>query len=276
MLRNLSLTLMICVLLVSALSFVSCKQEAPQPAPTPNTQDPVEDVLGTVSDNLVYNGDFESGSDYDLQPDGSTASLTEGAGVDGSTALAIAQTENYGQCFVDFTDYYGRGKSYLISASFKNNGSTNTSDLTARISFTVVSGAVMDAVETFGWEGYYDCNDIYDGSLLSDDEAEEIFGIETNIIGETITEDGYVTVSGILPATVVEQLLVDTTEKYGSGTPTINYLLATFYVGTYPDQAGYNYYMDDIVIKDLNSELKKQGRTYVVPDSGEEEEEEEI
>ena len=154
MVRKLSLTLMICVLLVSALTFVSCKQEAPQPAPTPNKQDPVEDVLGTVSDNLVYNGDFEEGTDFDLIGDGSATVYTAGAGVDSSAAVAVSQSENYGQCYVDFTSEYGRGKSYLISASFKNNGSTNTKDLTARIghsTFCMGNYAMMRALGKSNW-----------------------------------------------------------------------------------------------------------------------------
>lgn len=275
MVKKLSLTFMLCVLLCSTLVFVSCEPEPiPAPAPTPNPKTPVEDVLGTVGENIVYNGDFETGSETDVTADGSSMVLTPSVGVNGSSAMAVLQNETYGEVYVDFTSDYGRGKSYLISASFKNNGSTNTSDLTARISFTVVSGAVMDAVGKYGWEAYYDCDDIYGGELLSDDEAEEVFGMVTNVAGETIVDDKYVTVSGILPATVIEDLLVSTTDKYGSGDPTMAMLLATIYVGTYPNQNGYSYYLDNVVIKDLNSELKRQGRTYKAPDTGDDDDDE--
>ena len=54
-------------------------------------------------------------------------------------------------------------------------------------------------------------------------------------------------------------------------------LMAVFFVGTYPDQGGYSYYLDDVVIKDLNSELPIQGVTYApeVPEEPEPEPEEE-
>jgi hypothetical protein len=280
MAKRITLSLFV-LLIVSAFVFVSCGQEpVPAPEPKPELQ-AVENKAGEVSGNKVYNGDFDSAEDTDLITDGASAEITEGVGIDGSSGLVVNSAEKYGQVYIDFTKEYGRGKSYYVEASFKDNGSTNPANLkTASISFTVVSGAVMDAVASQpSWDDYYSCQDIYDGSWLSDDEADEIFGIETNCIGEDLSDGEWHTVSAILDAETIDKLLADTTAKYGSGTPTINYLFFGFFVGDYQNggQNDYKFILDNVVIKDLNTEIKKEGKTYVVdePEEPEEEEEEE-
>lgn len=285
MAKKITFTLLVGLLIASALVFVSCKQDpgsqiGPAPSPNPDLV-AVENKLGEVSANKVYNGDFESGSESDIQADGSTASIVAGQGIDGSSAMEVLQSENYGQVYIDITSEYARGKSYYVEAWFKNLGGdgTRTSDLTARLCFTIVSGAVMDAVKEQGWEAYYDCDDIYDGGWLSDDAAEEIFQLETNSGAEDFSSGEWVKVSGILDAVQIDQLLANTTAKYGKGAAqTIQYLLVGFYVGTYPEQDGYHYLIDNVQILDLNKEIKKQGRTYkpAVVEEEEEEEEEEV
>ena len=289
MAKKITFTLLV-LLIVSAFVFVSCSQEAggggkPGPATKPIERTPIELVAGTVSNNLVFNGSFDSGSEYDFSDEDASIEIVADVGVGGSKALSVVQTEKWGDVPLDFTEYYGRGKSYLISAKFKNNGSTNDEDLTGKISFTVVSGAVMDAVKAKKyytedgelWEGYYDCDDIYNGDWLSEQQAEEIFDIVVNTEGEELKDDEYVEVVCVLDAQTIENLLVDTTTKYAPGTePTMAKLLAVFYVGDYKSehgQSGYKYYLDDVVIKDLNSELPIDGITYN-PNAGQEEEEE--
>ena len=279
MAKKITFTLLVGLLIASALVFVSCKQDPgsqPGPAPSPDPElTPVVNKLGEVGGNLVYGGDLE-GEDTDLQGDGATVLRTEGVGVDGSYALYVEQTENYGEVLMDLTDYYGRGKSYYVEASFKNAGveGARTDDLNAKIDFSVVAG-----------QGYastgrdYDVPGQYEGGWMDDDSAAEIFGFETEGAQGTDLSDGeWVTISAVLDAEQIEELLVNQTKLCGGGDVTLYKLAVVFYVGTYSDgdgQTGYKYYLDNVVIKDLNKEIKKTGRTYKAPDTGEEEEEEE-
>ena len=264
--------IMLVLLIVSAFVFVSCDQEAAggggnQPLPQPKAK--VENKAGEVSANLVYNGDLESGSETDLQGEGASAELTEDVGVEGA-ALLVTQTENYGEILVDITDYYGRGKSYYVEGSFKNVGGegTNTEDLTAYVAFSLVAGQGYAAT---GRD--YDVPGQYEGGWLDDDSADEIFGMETHCAGESIADGEWHTVSAIVDAEQIEELLVTQTElNGGSGDPTLYKFAVVFFVGTYSEsgrgQGGYVYYLDNVVIKDLNKELKREGRTYKAPDTG--------
>ncbi len=265
---------MLVLLIVSAFVFVSCDQEAAgggggnQPLPQPKAK--VENKAGEVSENLVYNGDLESEDAPDLQGDGASILRTEGVGVNNSYALLVTQNENYGEVMVDFTDYYGRGKSYYVEASFKNVGGegTNTDDLTAYLAFSLVAGQGYEATGRT-----YDVPGQYEGGWLSDDDAFEIFGIETNMAGEDISNGEWHTVAAIVDAEQIEELLKSETQlNGGSGDPTLHTFNIVFFVGTYsedgPGQKGYVYYLDNVVIKDLNKELKREGRTYEAPDTG--------
>lgn len=260
---------MLVLLIVSAFVFVSCKQEAggvPGPAPTPKEK--VVNTAGEVSGNIIYNGDFESGSDSDLTGDGSSIEVTE---IEDGHALIVNQQETYGEVMMDITKYYGTGKSFYVEGWFKNAGSTNTNDLTAKLSFNIVTGG---GYTTIGQT--YDIPGQYDGSWLSDDEAEEIFGIETNCIGEDISDGEWHKVSAILDAEQIEAVMLSEDDQcHWTGDKTMYLLAVVWYVGTYPDQGGYTYYLDNVVIKDLNRELPTQGRTYEAPEEPEEEEPEE-
>lgn len=268
--------LMMALLLCSAVVFVSCSQNVGNKNGN-NQMGPREPIVldgdGEVGSNIVYNGSFDllGEDDHDLAPDGCDKTKTvivEGKGINGTNALHVVTTEQYGQCDVDITKEYARGRSYYVEASFKlSEDNIRTDNLDASISFRVVSGSVME-----GFENDYDCDDIYAGTsgFLSDTEAEEIFGLVTNRLGENIADGQWHKVSGIIPATVIEDMLVEqsTAPKYGNYDPTIASIVVTFLVGDYDaSQAGYDYYIDDVVIRCLNNDIPKEGKTYV-PSSG--------
>lgn len=249
--------LMVALLLCSAVVFVSCSQDGGKPS-APSTSGPVTNKKGTVGNNLVSNGNFDGAGATTVVEEGSEVEIVEGGKT--GKALSVYQNTNYGCAKVELTKFYGRGKSYYISASFKDNGTPETLETsTPKMSFTVVSNKI---VETFGDE-YYDSNDpdaqiMYDGELLGDEEAGLIFDIETDHDEpDDVTGNGWVTVSAIIPATEIERVLDGSTmyEFY-----------VTFYLGEYPDQNGYKFLLDDVVIKDLNTELPRTGK--YVPDSG--------
>ena len=213
---------------------------------------PVENQIGTASPNLISNGDFESGSETDVLPDGSICVITEGTGTNGSKALAVTQNQDYGEVYLDLTEYYGRGKSFYIEASYRNNDSVKNTDLTAKLFYLVVSEAVYNS---FDW--YPDCEMIYDGELVTPEDAEDVFGLLTNNVSPQLLDDGYVTLSAIIPADEIDMILEETTKQYGSGDPKLKYLQVVLYVGEDLDQDGYSYYLDDVKVIDLNSEIDR-------------------
>ncbi len=259
---------LIVLLIASALVFVSCSQDAAEGGkkipPKPAQDEPVENVEGTEGENILEFGSFEcSLVDIEVAGEESTLAIAEGVGVDASKALSVVQNVNYSSVLFDLTPYYGRGKSYYIEASFKNDDSPVTDDLTGRISFSVVSGAVYDDKS----QPYYDADIVYSGEFLDSGEAEDIFGYEVNDEGGSIDGDEWATVCGIIPATEIDRIV---------GNSTLYQLQVSFYVGTYSNdvehgQKGYKYLIDNIVIKDLNTELDVTGSTY--GDDAEDEEE---
>ena len=274
MAKKTTLLLIVSVLLIAMFAFVACKKD---PVVPPTPQEPVENKAGDVSENLIYNGDLELEDVTDLQGDGASIEILDGVGYDGCRGLKVIQTENYGEVLVDITDYYGRGKSYYIEAKFcnANDAEGRTDDLNAKIDFSVVSGV---GYATTGQD--YDIPGQYDGNWLDEGSALDIFDIE--VLGQATpleVEGGWETISGILDAEQIEALLVNQTQLCGGGDVSLYKLMVVFYVGTYNEgtgQTGYRYYLDDVVVKDLNSELKRTGRTWQpdTPDDPEEEEEE--
>ena len=268
------LMILLSVMLIASLTLISCSQEAKKPDPSDG---PVVNKKGEVSENLLENGGFED-EDLDVQEDGSSIKVVEKEGVGSSKALFVEQTACYGEVLFDMTDFYGRGKSYYIEATFRNAGieGVRTDDLTAKIDFNVVAG---QAYEKTGRD--YDVPGQYDGQWFED--GEEVFDIETDGEEGKLDAKGkdWVTLSAILDAVQIQELLEKETELCGGGDVTMYKLSVVFYVGTYqdeekgegPGQKGYKYYIDNIVIKDLNKELKVQGRTYKPEEGGDDEDE---
>ena len=267
--------LMVALLLCSAVVFVSCSQNAGGNSIKPPREKVENDGEGTHSSNLVPSCDFE-GSSHKVKKDGSDIEVVEGAGIGGSNALYVFQNsgEGYGEVLIDATEFYGRGKSYYVEASFKNIGGegTPTSDVNAKIDFTVVSGA--------GYNKYkktYDIPGQYDYDLLSDDKALEIFDMVTyGASGVAIDDETpeWHTLSAILDAETIDTMITKQTEDYGTSAdeePTLYLMSFVFLVGTHPSQDGYKYYLDNIKIIDLNSELDRTGKTWEDPSAQTEE-----
>lgn len=261
MVKKATLIMIICMLIASACVFVSCNQEqAAPPAPQKKDREEVENTVGTPGENLVE----ELG---DLKEDGSTLAIAAGAGYSGGDAIIVTQTADYGEVVFDLTPNYGSGKSYYIEAWFKNNGSTRTDDLKAYLSFNIVTGSGYDAVgET------YDIPGQYDGDWMDNDEALDFFELETNNGGADISDGQWHKVAAVLDAENIEALMLHEDESNnGDGDPTMYLLSIIFFVGSYPNQDGYIYYLSDVVVKDLNTEIDIEGKTYESPDEGEDE-----
>ena len=266
--------LMVVMLLASALVFVACSQNAGGGGGTkpPAQKLEVKDKKGTVSENLVRNGNFDDAeSEYtDVEhassDQGVDASIVADVGIGGSKALKVESIKNWGEIDIDMTRVYGRGKSYYIEASFKDDGTPADKKDSAipHFSFTVVSNYIL---EKYGKE-YYDVtkwdegDDIYEGNEpMDDDIAAVTFGIETNQDAVPLADaslsstDGWQTLSAIIPATVIDKFIGDST---------LYKFTLSFYVGQYSDeptggQYGYKYLVDNVVVKDLNTEIDATG-----------------
>ncbi len=285
MVRKLSLTLIICVLLCSALVFVSCSQEAggggkPGPAPTPVPKEEVVNELG--QSKVIVSDIFDDEAQYKIKGDGSTLTYAAGKGIEGSDAILVEQNYNYGQVAIDMTKYYGRGKSYYIEAWFKFAGDVEgarTDNACANLDFSLITGAGYNYEDAkHPKHQTWDIPGQYDGSMLDNDTAMEIFGLETNLLteGENLSDGEWHKVCGILDAENIESIITNMDELCNeTGESSLYEFTFIFLVGTYqdadvgPGQNGYKYYMDNIKIIDLNSEIDVEGQTYEDPEEEE-------
>lgn len=281
------LFLIVCLLIASVCTFVSCNGEAN------HNQNSNQEKL----ENLVYNGDFELDDDTDVIRDGcSELKIVSGKGIGGSHALEVNQIEDYGTTYIKLTPEYAPGRNYYVSAWVKEISGSRQDTPVASISYTVVSGSVYKEVARLNAEGiktpagedyeYYDIGsdeaDIYGHPLMSNDEAFDEFGIVTTAgdDGVDISTDKYVQVSAVIPAAEIKAALESLTEYYprpdgDTEEPTLAELLVCIFVGDYDDedgQAGYKYYLDNVEICNLNPEIAAVGKTYK-PAAEEEEEE---
>lgn len=288
------ITLIMFVLLIaSAFVFVSCKQGPEKPQGQGGQQtgtvdlelpDPIEENTfeHTVEVLDLWNTDFErgegalggEGATSDLSLDGASGVIVVGQGVNGSQALAVDTGScKYGSTFVDLTEYYAPGKSYYVEASLKNNGSTNIDDLKAYLSYTVCSGVVKDYYKDHflgkDEEDYYDCGDIYGYPFMTEDDALNLYGSDYPTRGTTLgialKDDQYITVSGIIPATEIDAMILDQTKKYAlyeDDEASLDYFNVCFFVGDYPNQNGRQFYIDNVIVVDLNAEIEAIGKTH--------------
>ena len=195
-----------------------------------------------VEGNLVSNGTFDNGTSFSVYGSGATAVITSGVGVDETKALAVTQNETWGELQIDLTNSYTSGKNYYVEVRVKDNGSTGSKQ-DIGISYIVVSGAVWD---TFG-EGYYNCDGIYGGQVMSSDDVLALGLVSNPYVG---LGSGYATASAVIPATEIARLLTETTEKYGSGDPSLKKFIVKIHAGGQED-TGYSYYIDNLVVKEL-------------------------
>lgn len=285
------------VLVIAACMFISCSQEAAsgggggKPGPAPKPKEEVVNDLGTQKTLLDYNFDEEA-SYKQLTGDGSGLSYAEGKGMDSSDAILVEQNYNYGQVSIDMTKFYARGKSYYIEAYFKfadDVEGAREDNACAKIDFSLITGAgyEYEGPDEHGQHHpkhqTWDIPGQYNGSMLGNDAADEIFGIETNLTteGEDISDGEWHKVCGILDAKAIETVITGMDELcHATGESTLYQFNLILLVGTYSDdetagQKGYKYYLDNVKVIDLNAEMDAEGATYEIPEEEEVEEEEE-
>ena len=245
----------------------------PEPEPEPEVPEEVENKVGTISGNLFKNGNADGGESDERVPavfspeSGCSYEEVEG-GVDGTKCFKVTQggTGTWQELSVDLTRFYGRGKSYLISFKAKADpdaGMNKSSGEPVRLYYTVVSGAVKDYMAQRGQQ-WYDYDDSgTDGivspwvgnfadsktlSVLTSEKApSNSHFIQTEPLSDVWTEYNFV-----IPATEIDRIVNNTGLYYFSFIPGMGENIS----------GGYSYLLDDVVIKDLNSELPRTGRIY--------------
>lgn len=228
-----------------------------------------EDVLGTVSANLLDDGDAdETEGEIYFSNYGVTQTKVDG-GVEGQAWKVVQTEEEWSELGIDLTSVYGQGKSYLISAKVKNDPeNTAHKDAMFTVAWTLYSGDVKNWADAISGTEYYDYNES-DPSIVSpwggalDTEGTAYGYSEDDFNVPTELTDEWQEISYIINSTAIEE------KVNNSG---VYKFSIAFYAGK-DGPAGYSFLIDDISIKDLNSELKRNGMTWVDPNAEEEAEE---
>ena len=286
MTKKITFTLLV-MLVVSAFVFVSCDQEAggaggggvPGPAPKPK-----EDVVNELGvQKTIIEDIFDDEASYKIKGDGSALTYAEGKGRNGSDAILIEQNYTYGQVAIDMTKYYARGKSYYIEAYFKlatDVEGARLDNAVASLDFSLITGGGYNySAPDHPLHQLWDIPGQYDGSMMGNDAALEIFDIETNLStdGEDLSDGDWHKVCGILDAETIESIITNMDDQcHWEGESSLYEFTFIFLVGKYEEsdnqqapnvgQNGYKYYMDDIKVIDLNDDLDREGQTYEVPE----------
>ena len=229
-----------------------------------------EDVLGTVSENLLDDGDAdETEGEIYFSNYGVTASKVNG-GVEGQAWKVVQTADEWSELGIDLTSVYGQGKSYLISAKVKNDPeNTEHKNAMFTTAWTLYSGDVKNWAERTPGKDYYDYDESdssivspWGGDLDTEGTAYGYSDDDFNLV--TTLSDDWQEISYIINSTAIEE------KVNNSG---VYKFSIAFYAGE-DGPAGYSFLIDDISIKDLNSELKRNGQTWENPDDEDEDEEE--
>jgi len=297
MAKKTTLLLIACLLVVSVCAFVSCSQDShsgSEPYEPPERDDvenmttvirDIKDPKEDYEDTYFFNGDFEESTESsDVVKDGSNILIVEDPDDGTNHVLSVKTVEDYGCVYVDLTDYYGLGKSFYIEAEFKKNvadtmGNTNPKAPLAFMAFTVCSGAVQAEADR-QWDAgkqdedgpgnYYYYDEIYGCPSFPDDSSEEVFHLATHSTGQNLADGSWHKLSAILAAEDIYDFLYDQTEKYKADEVTVSHLYVVFCVGSdESDLSGYSYFIDNVVIKDLNDDIDRGGVYAPEEDEGE-------
>lgn len=251
---------------------------------------PGKNELGVMSENLVKNGDgagyrpadkdaVSIGTDgatllpYVLSDDGT---LVEADEEDEDVFWQLSLSDTWGNAAADITKLYGQGKSYLVKAKVRKDPLYAGSFNSAQISFTVYSGGLeeyalskdksdwewgegLPKIDTVGgpWDGEAFTSDDYD-------EVESLYGeeIASQLTAASVTlSNEWQEICVLIPSTAIESIVRD------SG---LYELIVTFCAGDTNKDAKFSCLFDDFAIIDLNSNVKRLGATWQMPNEEEE------
>lgn len=266
-----------------------------------------EDTVDVISENLFDNGDFDGtnvddGLIYKTESGCNVTTDVEG-GASGN-CIRVAQTgsaeKQWEEFQIDLTDLYGQGKSYYLSFKLKADPEAATTvwttttegegeeavavpvnyksnNQTLNVSYSVYSGAVKNwaneqkAAGNTDVEDYYDFDDELPGTegIVSPWEGEfsKDLVFEEALPGVKLTTtlpvatDEWTQYDFVIPSSQIEEK-INNTGLYSFS--------ISLYMGGHAE-GGYSYLLDDIVIKDLNTEIYRIGKAWQDPEDSAEE-----
>ena len=246
------------------------QNKKPEPLVKDGLKNPYEgeDKLGTISENLVDDGDAdETEGEISFSGWGSVKTKVDG-GVSGKAWKIVQNSEDgWSELGLDLTSLYGQGKSYLISAQVKNDPDGAHKNAPFYIAWTLYSGDVKNWCDENGYKHYDFPEDKAPETIVGPwggdfDEEGDAFGI-SDLNNVTQLTDDWQEIKLIIPSTNIEE------KVNNSG---VYQFQIAFYAGK-DGPAEYSFLIDDVNIQDLNSELKTYGQTWVDPNAEEEAEE---
>lgn len=250
------------------------KDGKPNPVPDP---DPNYPVPSSYSELAFFDFNESNWGQDSCAPFGDLADVEEvsGKGINNSGCIKVTQRGTWGELMFSLKDVYSKGKDYYIEAWVKDAGTPDTvsgGDCAASLGSTIVDNDILSLCEQHNatWD-YYDsdwdknqpspwdasfssnvsCYESILKSLLPDDE-DEVSLDSSNVY---VTDDSWTKVSGILYADDINYIVNAKTKD------DLEELYVCLYLGMYPKQEGYIYYVDNIRILELTP-----GNSYTVPD----------
>ena len=205
--------------------------------------------------------------------DGSTYETVSGEGINSSKCLKVTQTETYGQLFIDLTKAYSNVKSYYLECWIKDAGtpaSVNNGESKASFSLWVWDQDIVDIAKTHGGE-YYDWDTSWDPNQPAPWDAQintDYSGFEKALApyepadscsSVAISKNKWTKLSGIIHAEDIANIV------YAKNPDDLVGFDINIYCGEYPNQNGYIWYVDNLRIVDLNSEIPTETDIYEDP-----------
>jgi len=253
------------------LMFIGCPASLKKETfPNNELQNPYsgENKLGKIGSNLVYDGDADDCDGEILSFDNNNVVMTKVDGGVTGQAWKINQTGEWSELVVDLTDYYGQGKSFLISAKVKNDPEAEAKYQNASFTSTwcLYSGDVKN------WATENDCQHYDFDESKADSSIVGPWGGEKDVTGEDFgyTEDDFNSISELSDEWQEIKFIVSSTEieKIVNNSGVYKFEIE-FYAGK-DGAPGYSYLIDDLSIQDLNSERFRHGKTWKDPNAEEE------
>jgi len=290
----------LCLFLVALFATVCLLGCPGDPEITPIDKGPIDDSDVNYFDNPTFDPtkvkevafiDFNNSSwklkDFAPQADGATIEDVENAGIKGSNCIRVTQSESYGQILIHAEDAYSRGKTYYFEAWFRDDATpveVNQGETVANLSITCYDKDIVDLAAAYGKE-YYDYDSSFEGyveaqptpydasaekditgfeealdPILARDEDGDLEGL---LLSEVISNTEWTRLNGIVYSKDIDSIV----NAEGRGQEDLVGFFLNFFCGTYPDQAGYIYFVDNIRVLDLNPEIPEGNGKHIDPPS---------
>ena len=233
-----------------------------------------------VTEVAFFDFDERMPTAYKVKGDGADVEEVEGVGIKGSNCIRVTQQEGYGELMIEVQKAYSKGKSYYFEAWFRDDTDykVNSGASQASISITVYDQDIVNIAKAAGKEYYdYDSNcSFYDPKQPDPYSIEAVTEIkrpdedmdyssalapilvfnedgeleEDLVLSEVIEYDAWTRLNGMVYSSDIGHIV----DAINPGDLVGFYL--NFFLGSYPNQGGYEYYVDNIRFLDLDPQIE--------------------